>query len=167
MLSVGGATWWCLLSLGASFWKCEIDVFIVCEYDIFLSSKVSNIILNHCCDVTLLLKMLILFKETTVIQLILKIIHTVDSLKNPHFPSRAQWIESKWIFCPSENEFSDKKDSVYNNIHYEKGIFGITLKSRYKLWRFFPYFLWFIWAVIESYLGISEYKFVLISIVWL
>ena len=35
--------------------------------------------LNHCCDVTLLLKVLILFKESTVIQLILKRIHTVDS----------------------------------------------------------------------------------------
>ena len=36
-------------------------------------------VLNHCCDVTLLLKVLILFKESTVIQLILKRIHTVDS----------------------------------------------------------------------------------------
>ena len=41
--------------------------------------NMSSLILNHCCDVTLLLKELILFKESTVIQLILKIIHTVDS----------------------------------------------------------------------------------------
>ena len=41
--------------------------------------NIKSLDLNHCCDVTLLLKVLILFKESTVIQLILKRIHTVDS----------------------------------------------------------------------------------------